>query len=253
MGFPPFQLAGYSAQQNFISQVRALTPSVKPGPVMPLFFQAGQVPGNCAHSTTLTSVLMKELKNNTAITSDSFIDRIFPKEHLSFEIDSLVFEALANKGNWSSSEYLFKGMVYTELGMVDWLNSVGETLGQVYGHSIKHCWWHGTCNLPPSGAPINRKPDLVLLSHKYYTSMKNNPQCVDWLHICSFAEVMTEMRVPLRMSSIINVESYLSFILQFDQHFATALSFIGTGEYSLTVTDCEGQIRYTSSLKSSGL
>jgi hypothetical protein len=123
-------------------------------------------------------------------------------------------------------------------------------MGEVYGNSAKRYWWHGSCNLPPSGAPINQKPDLVLLGRDYFEILEVTLQCVDWLCIRSFAEVTTELRVPVRMIPTINAKSYLSFILQLDHRFATSLSFISSGKYSLTVTDHQGQICYTSLLKS---
>lgn len=129
IGFPPLQLAGDTAQHNFLSEAR-LSPSAEPPSVTPLHFQAGQVPGNCNHSTALASFLIKELKDNTAIVSDAFIDRLFPKEHLPFQIDSRVFNALPKWGYWRPSKYLFEGMVYTESGMAKWLNDVGKTMGK---------------------------------------------------------------------------------------------------------------------------
>jgi hypothetical protein len=248
MGLPLLRLSGLTAQQDFISEARALAPSEPPS--TPLLFQAGQVPGSRAHSTALASVHMIELKDDTIIASDSFIDRLFPKERMPFPIDPRIFKALAKKGLWSHGKSLFAGVEYTEYGMAKWLNDVGNTMGEVYGHSAKRYWWHGSCNLPPSGAPINRKPDLVLLGRDYFEFLEATLQRVDWLRIRSFAEVTTEPRVPARMIPTINAKSYLSFILQFDRRFATSLSFIGSGEYSLTVTDRQGQIRYTSSLKS---
>jgi hypothetical protein len=83
--------------------------------------------------------------------------------------------------------------------------------------------------------------------------MIKKPQRIDWLCICSFAEVKTEHRMLARIKDTINAKSYLSFILQFDRRFTTALSFNGSGEYTLTLTDREGQISYMSSLKGNGL
>jgi hypothetical protein len=99
-------------------------------------------------------------------------------------------------------------------------------------------------------ATINRKPDLVLLGHEYFKILEKMTQHVNWLHIRSFTEVTMELRVPARMIPTINAKSYLSFILQFDCCFATSLSFIGSGEYSLTVMDRQGQIHYTLLLRS---
>ena len=134
-----------------------------------------------------------------------------------------------------------------------WLNKIGDSMVKIYGHPLKCVWWHGTRNLPPGGAPIIRKPDLVLLAENYHKAIKENPQRVDWRRIRSFAEVTTEKSMPPRMEPTINAKSFLSFLLQFDRRFATALSFCSSGQYAFTLTDREGQICYNSSLKSSGL
>jgi hypothetical protein len=118
---------------------------------------------------------------------------------------------------------------------------------------LKRRWWSGTCNRAPGGAPIVRKPDLVLLSDEYFESTVRDPQRIDWHRIRSFAEVTSENKWPPRMTPTINAKSYLSFILQFDRRFATALSFNSSGAYGFTLTDREGQIQYESSLKSPGL
>src|SRR5882757_7088537 len=108
MGLPLLRLSGLTAQQDFISEARALAPSEPPS--TPLLFQAGQVPGSRAHSTALASVHMIELKDDTIIASDSFIDRLFPKEHMPFPIDPRIFKALAKKGLWSHGKSLFAGV-----------------------------------------------------------------------------------------------------------------------------------------------
>ncbi|KAF8810989.1 hypothetical protein BYT27DRAFT_7090447, partial [Phlegmacium glaucopus] len=193
-------------------------------PTTPLLLQAGQLPGNRANSAILGSILAAELKDDTAIASDGFIDRLFPKERAPFLIANPVFVALAKKGYWNPGTYSFQKMDYTEFGMAKWLNDIGKTMGDVYHCSSKRFWWHGARNLPPSGAPIIWKPDLVLLSRKYQETMVKNPQRIDWLRIRSFAEVTTESKMPPRMIDTINAKSYLSFILQFDRRFTTALS-----------------------------
>jgi hypothetical protein len=246
----PIPPLGCTTQHRFLSE--AIAPTVERS-VAPLFLQAGQLPGRRANSTILNSVLSMELKDDTIIASDTFIDRLFPTERALFPIDSILFKALAKKGFWNAQTLLLQGLEYSEVGMASWLNNVGKTMGEVYGCSLKRLWWHGTCNLPPSGAPINRKPDLVLLSREYHDTMTKDPQRVNWLRIRSLAEVTSEKRMPPRMAHTINAKSYLSFILQFDRRFATALSFCLSGEYWFTLTDREGQIHYKSSLKSHGL
>jgi hypothetical protein len=164
----PIPPLGCTTQHRFLSE--AIAPTVERS-VAPLFLQAGQLPGRRADSTILNSVLSMELKDDTIIASDTFIDRLFPTERAPFPIDSILFKALAKKGFWNAQTLLLQGLEYSEVGMASWLNNVGKTMGEVYGCSLKRLWWHGTCNLPPSGAPINRKPDLVLLSREYHDTM----------------------------------------------------------------------------------
>ena len=68
---------------------------------------------------------------------------------------------------------------------------------------------------------------------------------IDWLHICSFAEVTQESSTPNRIPSTINAKSYLQFSVQHDQRFTIALFFNKSGQYGLMVTNREGQIQYT--------
>jgi hypothetical protein len=226
--------------------------------VEPLLLQAGQLPGKRAESCIIASVLEKELKNNTCTSaSDSFIDRLFPKDRAPFiitgERDDSIFNALAKKGFWNLKTQVFEKVRYSESGMGGWLNAVGSIMEKASGCSLKRLWWHGTCNLPPSGAPLKRKPDLVLLSKEYHEATKKNPQRVDWRRIRSFSEVTSETRMPTRMGATINAKLYLMFMVQFDRRFAIALSFCSSGKYSCTLTDREGQIYYNSSLQSPGL
>ena len=161
--------------------------------------------------------------------------------------------ALAKAGCWDINKQVFQKVGYTESGMGDWLNNIGTTMKNVSKCTLKRLWWHGSCNLPPSGAHLKQKPDLVLLSQEYYASIKENPQRIDWRRIRSFGEVTLEKRKPRRMWKTINAKSFLSFIVQFDRRFATALSFSSSGDYAFTLTDREGQIHYKSTLKSPGL
>jgi Fungal protein kinase len=249
----PIPPLGCSTQQRILSE--AIHPSAEQS-VTPLLLQAGQIPGKRAPSTILGSVLAKELKNDTVTASDTFIVRLFPKERapllIDYNFNSPLLKALAKKNYWNIKAQVFEGMSFTESGMGDWLNEIGKTMGEVYNRPLKRLWWDGTHNLPPSGAPHNRKPDLVLLTREYHETIEDN-QRIDWRRIRSFGEVTSEKRMPMRMEETINTKSYLLFLLQFDRRFASALSFCSSGDYWFTLTDREGQIHYKSSLKSPGL
>jgi hypothetical protein len=207
----PIPSLGCSTQQRFLAE--AIPPSVVLS-VEPLLLQAGQIPGKRAGHTTIAHVLAKELNNNATTASDSFIDRLFPKDRAPFTIDGKsngpIFKALAKAGFWNLKTQVFENMAYTESGMGDWLNKIGATMQEASGCSLRR-------------------------------------------RIRSFSEVTSEIRMPKRMEHTINAKSYLSFMLQFDRRFATALSFCSSGKYSFTLTDREGQIYYDSSLRSPGL
>ena len=262
---------GPTAQERFLAAIAVhnTTHSSPATPASPsvssplLLQQPGQIPGTRVHSTLLGSALAVELKDDIVEASDPFIERLFPTERLPFSIDRCTLTVLANAGYWDRKGNCFKGMSYTEEGMAEWLNNVGNTMAGM-GHGVlrnSRQWWHGTCNLPPSGdADFKRKPDLVLLDKEMHQHVKqislqsDAPQRINWLHIRSFAEVTQQKSYPSRFPGTINAKSYLQFILQFDRRFVPALSINGSGSYSLTLTDREGQIRYSGgSLVNKGL
>ena len=245
MHHTPIPQLGPTAQERFLSALAIpSTESTTPSIASPLLLQPGQLPGSRVHSSQLASALSRELGPDVVTASDHFIERLFPAERLPFPVDRRVFRALAKAKYWDHSLNSFQQLEYTEEGMQKWLNKVGNIIGNAHNKTVMRSWWHGTCNLPPGGAPMNRKPDIVLISHDYYESLLNSPRRVNWLHIRSFAEVTTEARSPSRMVHTINAKSYLLFVVQFDRRFVPALSFNRSGEYTLTLTDREGQIRY---------
>jgi hypothetical protein len=257
---------GPTAQEHFLSAVASpstTVPSIdlqKSGHPSPshLLRQPGQLPGSRVTSAMLGSVLATELKDDIVEASDHFIERLFPNSRAPFNLDQNFFGELAKAGYWDSKHCFFTGMVYTEIGMAKWLNGIGRVMARVYGASdalrSRRCWSHRSCNLPPTGAHIRRKPDLVLIDSRDHQRFSKATQRMDWLHIRSFAEVTSQRTPPPRMIDAINGKSYLLFVLQHDRRFVPALSFIGSGRYILTVTDREGQIRYCAgSLINSGL
>lgn len=253
---------GPTAQERFLAAiaVQGVTNSFPASPAstsnsLPLLLQQpGQVPGNRVHTTLLGSALAVELKDDIVEASDPFIERLFPAERLPFPVNKRTLNVLANAGYWNRKGNFFEGMSYTEEGMAKWLNEVGNKMAGQSTLLNSRQWWHGTCNLAPAGDPdFKRKPDLVLLDKEMQQSIQQQSLQSDttirinWLHIRSFAEVTQQSSYPSRFSDTINAKSYLQFILQFDRRFVPALSFNGSGGYSLTLTDREGQIRYSGS------
>jgi hypothetical protein len=243
-------LVGPSAQDRFLAECAARSAEHLPvsSPTMdtPLLQQEGQVPGSRVHSALMGSYLTTVLQNNTTSGTDAFIERLFPDKRLPFPIGERTFSALTTAGCWNLSRNTFKGPEYTEKGLANWLNLVGNAMVGVHGRTLDNNrqWWHGTHSRPPTGAYANRKPDLVLVDKVLHTSLGREKH-VDWLHIRSFAEVTQESSTPNRIPSTINAKSYLQFTVQHDRRFTTALFFNKSGQYGLTVTDREGQIQYT--------
>ena len=61
--------------------------------------------------------------------------------------------------------------------------------------------------------------------------------------IRAFAEVTSQSPLPKRLLDTVDRKSYLLFLTQDNRHFVPALTFGGDGYFSLTLTDCQGQIR----------
>jgi hypothetical protein len=251
---------GPSTQDHFLAAAVARSVEHLPtsSPTMastPLLQQLGQTPGNRVHSTLIGSHLATELQGNIARATDAFIERLFPEERLPFSIDDRTFKALATANCWDLSGNTFTGQAYTESGLANWLNRVGNVMAGVDSQTLDNDrqWWHGSHQRPPTGAYANRKPDLVLLDRGIHQSLAGQSGHVDWLHIRSFAEVTQELSTPSRIPSTINAKSYLQFSVQHDRRFTIALFFNNSGQYGLTLTDREGQIQYNAgSLVGSG-
>ena len=184
------------------------------------------------------------LRNDTCLASSEFLDRLFPEKSAPIPITNAVFMALARAGYWDPSARSFKKMENNRLAMGEWLNGVGKTMGDVYNRTPDRLWYLGCFDVPPV------HPGLVLLSREVVATV---PRLIDWVRIRSFAEVTSSLETPTEMILTINGRSYYLFLCQFDRRFATALSFNGSGECSFILTDREGQIRYTLSMKNNGL
>lgn len=193
---------------------------------------------------TLVPMLQKELKNNV-ISDSGFIDDLFPLHRLPFPVDDSLLQNLAWAGVWNPDDASFKmkPLSFSEADMAHWLNKLGWYIGEVYGKKRLRVWISGNCNLPPNGSLIHRKPDLVLLDRSNASSVFEMEERTHWISIRAFAEVSSEKTFPKRMQETINEKSYLLFTTQDEHCFALALSFDGSGLFSLTLTDRQGQLQ----------
>jgi len=135
-----------------------------------------------------------------------------------------------------------------EKEMADWLNQITTILGEISKCEPLRLWSDRSCDTPPIGSPIKRKPGLILLDKKYYNELQDPNKQTDWAFIRSFAEVTRSPEASKQMTDTINAKSYLLFLCQHDRRFTLALSFTGDRSVRLTVADREGIIRWNKSL-----
>ena len=98
--------------------------------------------------------------------------------------------------------------------------------------------------MPPVDPSIQQKLDVVLLDRSYYDSIsqKTSPG-TKWVFIKALAEV--HQTPDAKLTDMIGVKSYLTFLCQPHRRFTISLSFLNAekGQFSITVTDHAGQIR----------
>jgi hypothetical protein len=123
-----------------------------------------------------------------------------------------------------------------------WLNNLGAAIGATCNpkREPNRVWLSESCEVPLGGAPIRRKPDLILLDRKYHEFVKTS-HSADWAFVSALAEVTSQASEPARMRATINDKSYLTFACQPHRRFTIALSFI-RDTFKVTVTDRTGQL-----------
>jgi hypothetical protein len=184
----------------------------------------------------LAPLLKKKLHSGVS-QSMNLTDTVFPTVWLPFSVDNGLLQALAAWGIWNAEEahFIKPPEVFMEAGIADWLNILGWMISLVYQRHCVCLWSAANCNLPPNGGPILQKPDLILIDHKEY----KNPQYerTKWAFIRAI-RVSSEQVFPQQMFDTLNEKSYILFVTQDNHRFVPALSFNGSGNFSLTITDC---------------
>jgi hypothetical protein len=87
------------------------------------------------------------------------------------------------------------------------------------------------------------KPDIILLDRDEYFYVWNDAGEVHWSRIQAFAEVTSQHPFLRQTLEMVNEKSYLMFLTQDERRFMVALSFDGSGCFSVTLTDRQGQLR----------
>jgi hypothetical protein len=191
-----------------------------------------------------------ELKSNIS-QSISLVDNLYPSSSLPFPVNLSLLTSLSDQGLWDieNSVFTFGPQTYTEDGMSQWLNMLGQAIGSVHKKKRLRLWSSACHNLSASGSTTLRKPDLVLVDRATYQDIhgpNSNPsdvKRVHWFDIRAIGEVTSADRLPRRMFQTVNQKSYLMFLSQCVRRFIPALSFDGEGNFTLTITDRQGQVR----------
>lgn len=216
---------------------------------------SAQIPNQSFPANLLVGALEKELKIIDA--DDYFVSHLFPPNLWPLGMcDETVIAELSKPHNgerkvWDAKleRFLDKPSAFTEGELAEWLNRIGTTLGKAFRHEPLRLWSHLSCDTPPIGASssVKRKPDLILLDKTHYDELQDCNKQIDWAFIRAIAEVTTSPSISKRMIDSINAKSYLMFLCQYNRRFVVALSFTAAVEqpFRLTVTDREGQIRWT--------
>ena len=217
---------------------------------------SGHFPGCEVHPDDLNVLLRKELHNRVINTTPDFIYQIFSETRKPLAIDEKFYTALSQTtknihGGPCPPLYdkrtrsLNKPAGYSEQHLADWLNLLGKVMGEVHGTPSTRMWSQRSRNRSPVGSNIPRKPDLVLVNKSYDDVLNTNFDLVlDWCFIQAIAEVSAEKKTPSRMIHTINAKSYLMLQCQVNRRFVVSLSFTGDNNFTLTLTDREGQLRW---------
>ena len=216
---------------------------------------SGQIPNQSFPANHLVAALDRELKRNTIEADDYFINHLFPASRLPSGMgDQAIMEELSKPHEGKPPIWNKKGECFrdtpsslNEKELAVWLNGIGTTLGKAFGHEPIRLWTHISCDDAPVGSNIKRKPDLILLDKKYYDTMSKSIEKVDWAFIRAITEVTSSQKMSQRIIDTVNTKSYLMYLCQYNRRFVIALSFTAAvgQSFRLTVTDREGQVKWT--------
>lgn len=216
---------------------------------------SAQIPNQSFPADRLPKALERELKVLQA--DDYFVNSLFPESLLPSGMnDEKIIAALSKSTGdmppiWDEKELRFLVAPLAESNLTDWLNSIGNALELAFGHQLLRLWTYRSCDTPPVGASstVQRKPDLILLDKTYHKEMEkqNSNIQTDWAFIRAIAETTRSETMSKRSIDSINAKAYLMFLCQYNRRFVVALSFCNDQKmtFTLTVTDREGQIRWT--------
>ncbi len=183
-------------------------------------------------------------------TNSNFLEQLLPRERLPFPVnEDLLRKLSASTGTkapvWNVLRSCFRQPPtnFGQAAICNWLNSIGTTMGLVYGRQCERLWWSGNFEVSRGvGSYMQRTHDSVLLDRSYYDKIlqKRIPD-TKW----AFVKALVEVQSPnARLTNKISTAAYLTFLCQPHRRFTILLSFINAedSQFSITVTDRAGQI-----------
>lgn len=208
----------------------------------------------------LAQLLQKELEQSRVYGPD-FIPLIYPDQSLPIPINDNFLKTLAEAGIWHPRNgKLVRPKSHSEDDIANWLNLITDTIAESFAESFpdlkvkRRLWYAGNKMVPPKGSAIVRKPDIVLLTAddaKRIIASKGTSyeEKTQWAMILALGETTAEAQNPRRMLDTVDGKSYILFTAQHDRRFVPALCFNGKEEWTFTITDRQGQLSHSMTLR----
>jgi hypothetical protein len=186
-------------------------------------------------------------------TNRNLLEQLLPRERLPFPVDEDLLRKLSapigtNQPIWNEvrSSFSQPPRDFGGVGVCEWLNNIGATMGLAFGRQCKRLWWSGSC---ASGGPlvdssIHREPGVILLDRDYHDRVSHKlVPGPEWALVKAFAGIHQWPNPHL--TDTINFKSHRIFLCQPHRRFTISLFLINseTAQFSITVTDRAGQVR----------
>lgn len=183
------------------------------------------------HLGDLSEMLKSELKGAILKDSKSLIGSLFADAYLPFPVNDQLLASLTsvyNNNSW------IEPPPTTERLLVDWLNNLGDTLSVQQGVNVTRRFDARFCNTYLKGSPIERKPDIILLS---------NPSSMpEWHEVDALCEVTSQSSFHTRLQETVKQKTFIMFTTQPSRRYVLGISFVAQ-RFRLTLCDRAGIVQ----------
>jgi hypothetical protein len=161
-----------------------------------------------------------ELKNAVVKAPNlSWIETVFPDKKLPFPDVPSLFASVS----WTMPS------VFTESSMAIWMNGIADSVASLTQNQPTRRWDSNYCDVILSGSPIQRKPDLSLLS----AGTTKEPT---WQEVRGLCEVTSSANFHSVIRSTVQQKAFIMLSAQHARRFIPVLSFANR---SFRVTLCD--------------